>query len=757
MSRKKYGINDTADSSEEEVDREMEDFKIMDHDAALDAEGFGGYQRKRRKFTKEDAMLGIFADRSDDDFSDRPSWTKGVSFVSGGLKESATNEEDAYSSDEDHDRLVRTGGLGFGESSSRRAAFASSGPADTPSPGSDASMETLRTMQFGNKRNKPRLPNKRLGNGVTRDGSATPPVEKDFAAFSRHTKGFGLKMLQKMGWREGQGLGSSGEGIARPIEVQLRPEKVGIGFGSTKERAKSSLAEERRRRGGKVSGDENEGEHFVSVRPKANAWKKTAGATKAKIKYKTAEEIMQEADQQPEIAPQVRIIDMTGPEARELGSVSEIRSQWMAPETMTRLPELRHNLRLIVDMSQADLENFTREKRIQAERVKFMEMERDRLQASISNEARKIKRTAELKNLAKECERISKLAQSAVAPSMDLFEEPFSQIITNYMEEYESYHLDSLVISVMAPMVKQMLANWEPLKDPSLALDIFQKWRVLLRTNPPTPILNDPLGMDLDEVPGRQRDAQLMTPFESMMYSIWLPKIRSAINNEWDIRDFEPVITLLECWQPPLLPVFIYENILDQLVMPKLTREVNNWEPRREQNIDRWLHPWLPILEDRMEPLYAIIRHKLSVYLQNWHPSDTKALSILRPWHTVFQPADFELLLIKAIMPRLASVLRDEFRINPRKQDLEPLKWVLAWQELVSPVLLAQLLENEMFPQWLQILQTWLAHHPNFEEVTQWYQWWRELIPQALREQPGLAEQFKKALDMMNASLAGNL
>ncbi|KAK6273192.1 hypothetical protein POUND7_010275 [Theobroma cacao] len=50
-----------------------------------------------------------------------------------------------------------------------------------------------------------------------------------FGAFEVHTKGFGSKMMAKMGFVDGGGLGKDGQGMARPIEVIQRPKSLGLG------------------------------------------------------------------------------------------------------------------------------------------------------------------------------------------------------------------------------------------------------------------------------------------------------------------------------------------------------------------------------------------------------------------------------------------------------------------------------------------------------------------------------------------------
>jgi len=59
--------------------------------------------------------------------------------------------------------------------------------------------------------------------GQKRPVPPLPPSERDGA-------GFGMKMLLKMGYEEGKGLGASQQGIREPIAVSLRAAKSGLGY-----------------------------------------------------------------------------------------------------------------------------------------------------------------------------------------------------------------------------------------------------------------------------------------------------------------------------------------------------------------------------------------------------------------------------------------------------------------------------------------------------------------------------------------------
>ena len=53
---------------------------------------------------------------------------------------------------------------------------------------------------------------------------------------------------------------------------------------------------------------------------------------------------------------------------------------------------------------------------------------------------------------------------------------------------------------------------------------------------------------------------------------------------------------------------FSFHHFLDHIVMPKLTTMVNTWDPLRESMpIHAWLHLWIPLLGQHMEPLYPTI------------------------------------------------------------------------------------------------------------------------------------------------------
>lgn len=151
--------------------------------------------------------------------------------------------------------------------------------------------------------------------------AAKPPPNvalpaEEVAHFSKISNTFGARMLAKMGWQAGSGLGATGEGIVVPIESKLRPQKMGIAFKGFKEKTAQSKLEAKRR--GEVVSDE-EDEKVKKHRKKAreqqekrsDAWKRPK-KVKTKTEHKTYEQILEEAGEAPVAAGLGQIIDATG-------------------------------------------------------------------------------------------------------------------------------------------------------------------------------------------------------------------------------------------------------------------------------------------------------------------------------------------------------------------------------------------------------------------------------------------------------------
>lgn len=80
--------------------------------------------------------------------------------------------------------------------------------------------------------------------------------------------------------------------------------------------------------------------------------------------------------------------------------------------------------------------------------------------------------------------------------------------------------------------------------------------------------------------------------------------------------------------------------------------------------------------------VYPALRERLESALSQWLPSDGSAAALLGPWCKVFEGREWEGLLQRSIVPKLAGALAS-LDINPAAQVLDPFNWVMAWSELL--------------------------------------------------------------------------
>ncbi|KAJ7656386.1 GC-rich sequence DNA-binding factor-like protein-domain-containing protein [Mycena polygramma] len=590
----------------------------------------------------------------------------------------------------------------------------------------------------------------------------TPLSADEQAHFNKIQGTIGARLLAKMGWQTGQGLGTTGEGIVTPVESKLRPQKMGMGFRGFKEKTEQSK-KEAKRRGEAVSDDEAApGARHARRKEKEakekreDVWKRPK-KVKTKVEHKTYEQILAEAGQEMPVAAGIgQIIDATGAVPREISSLADVSmNSWSPSNDPTRIPEVRHNIRLIAEACKTDLDGLAREAKALDERKKWVAHEDARLRRKVAEEADLIARLQQVQIVANEIESKSKELASVYEVSLEGFSPLFYKLVDQFSREFERYRLDEIVVAAIAPFVRRMVATWDPLDAPMTFLSTFRSWRRALRVNTaeekPAQTQVDVYGSKTSVAPVDLEKP--MTPFESLLWNVWLPKVRTSINNDWSPQTPQPAVKLYEAWSS-FLPPFIRDNLLDQLILPKVKKAVADWNPKRATvSLQSIVFPWLPHLGLRMEDVVGDAQRKMKSLLRSWSAGDAIPEE-LATWRDVFEAAEWDAMLLKYVVPKLGASLRDEFRVNPRDQIMTPLTNVLQWADIIRPSIFSQILETEFFPKWLDVLHVWLVQPKvSFEEVAQWYSFWKASFPEKVQNMGGVARGFTRGLQLMNNAI----
>ena len=262
--------------------------------------------------------------------------------------------------------------------------------------------------------------------------------------FEKHTKGIGMKLLQKMGYKKGEGLGKDGRGMATPMETQMRPKSMGMGYGNFKEAGQlnnKNLAreEEKEARESHISGagaavaDEMAREAAERRRAKEAQeramWKRRDEMQRSRREYKTAEEVLAEqeradakaaglidagayggGDRAPPQPPKMTVIDMRGGQAQVVTNLARLGvGGGSAAEEAEELPfpELQHNLRLIVDLAEAEIQTTDAKIRHERDTRELLRRERSRLAEEAAARESTSERTASLLCAAEKCEQMA--------------------------------------------------------------------------------------------------------------------------------------------------------------------------------------------------------------------------------------------------------------------------------------------------------------------------------------------------------------
>uniref|UniRef100_H0XL48 Tuftelin-interacting protein 11 n=1 Tax=Otolemur garnettii TaxID=30611 RepID=H0XL48_OTOGA len=569
----------------------------------------------------------------------------------------------------------------------------------------------------------------------------------DFGSWERYTKGIGQTLLQKMGYVPG-GLGKNAQGIINLVEAKQRKGKGAVGA-YVSECTTQSLQDF------PVIDLEEAEEEFQK---ELSQWRKDpSGSNKPKYSYKTVKELKAKGRigkklTAPQKISQVKVIDMTGQEQKVYYNYSQISishkhnipdvrlplpsQQPSQPSKEAKtpgfvLPELKHNLQLLIDLTEQEIIQNDRQLQYERDLVVNLSHELEKMFEVLEHEELVISNFSKVLEMVEECEW---QMQSNCSNPLTLDKcRMFETLQDEYYEEYwMSDCMDLVVAIIVYPLMKEYF------KGCTYSTEIIFKLKNLLKNNQ---FLSHG-GQDLSA------DA-----FHRLIWEVWMPFVQNIVTR-WQPRNCDPMVDLMNSWVH-IIPMWILDNILDQLIFPMLQKEAENWNPLTDTiPIHSWVNPWLPLRQAQLEPPSSPNCSKLSSALQKWHPSNSPAKFILQPWKD-FTPGSWQAFMVKNIEPKLGMYL-SELVINPHQQHMDVFYWVIHWKGMIFVSGLVGLLEKHFFPKWLQVLCSWLSNSPNYEEITKWYMGWKSMIFYQVLAHSSIKDKFNEALDITNRVVSSN-
>lgn len=140
------------------------------------------------------------------------------------------------------------------------------------------------------------------------------------------------------------------------------------------------------------------------------------------------------------------------------------------------MPELAHNLGLLVSLTEAQLRRMDASLQHQQDTATLLAQEKDRLAQEVAAAAVAADRLAALTN------KLLQVRNKDTNISLQQLLQAYSDMAVAYPEEYLMYSLAAAALAQVLPRARGLMAGWQPLLEPQRGLEELKAWRGLLES-----------------------------------------------------------------------------------------------------------------------------------------------------------------------------------------------------------------------------------------------------------------------------------
>lgn len=580
-------------------------------------------------------------------------------------------------------------------------------------------------------------------------GKSQPRKRKEIAAptkrdpnlgtWEKHTKGIGMKLLSKMGYTGSGGLGAKrlrttseqvdqhkqGEsekpagrkGISRPVEVKVRPQNLGLGFGSFKEatRLKANKQIEAEAKGidwkkqeqeEKRKKEEEENRERVnmsasipeSLLPSTNSlltnksWQRKGKGSRTKRKENPKRNFVSYQDiisgKKASTEENTKVVDMRGP-----GLVQEPKANENVSESSVSLlgEELLYNVTFLLNSCESKIHAASHF--VKSSKNKTCSLKSD-VENMIAKRKEVQKRRAKMQKVCVIIESIQSesSSQETIAHIFERTEKLIQELSKLFsLQEKESLqYYEVLVPSLIGPIIVKCL-NQRELKvnmensaaymneilsfcsrcnsdaEGRLSISTTQKIFVLYIL----PLVKKVFQSSKWRPEENGYDGVSFFESTSKIIMDHFPKEeghRIAVDDSAVLFTEQPMSEIND------VTMVLKNEVMFDIIFPKLSHAIKNWGPSLtpqetiKSPLHYWIIPWLPHLNDRtmLTRLIPDIKKKLRsglVFLSKQFDTGREndffmsTISLLKPWKRILDDTTLHAIISDCISPRLARSL----------------------------------------------------------------------------------------------------
>ncbi|KAH0974205.1 hypothetical protein GBA52_016104 [Prunus armeniaca] len=197
------------------------------------------------------------------------------------------------------------------------------------------------------------------------------------------------------------------------------------------------------------------------------SWKKAVAIRANKDQYVSAKELLAKKQEESTEVFVHKVVDMSGPQVRVLTNLENLNAEEKAREEDVPMPELQHNLRLILDLAELDIQKIDRDLRNERDTAISLNQEKERLAT------RMFQGWDPLRNLTHGLNVVSLWkhllhGEGEREQYLDIFDNtmsPYTQLVSELEELYRTIHFK----------LSNVLSAWDP-SDAS-AYAILSPWK----------------------------------------------------------------------------------------------------------------------------------------------------------------------------------------------------------------------------------------------------------------------------------------
>ncbi len=202
---------------------------------------------------------------------------------------------------------------------------------------------------------------------------------------------------------------------------------------------------------------------------------------------------------------------MRGPQVRVVSVADATSAQAEAKKKAGPLPELRYNVRLLLDLAEVKIQNTDRRMQQEQDQLSLLKQEKERVGEQVKFELKRIQlpffddkwamtskgidRLQEILEIIAKCQELVKAGEL----QLDNLKSIFEMLRNKYKEEYVMHKLKYVALELVGPLVcsqffsfllysglfifklKNVMLAWDPLIDPAFGASIFSTFLIFLQ------------------------------------------------------------------------------------------------------------------------------------------------------------------------------------------------------------------------------------------------------------------------------------